>query len=61
MPRPAFNRDLEALIQATEKNSLELKKTQQKVERLETAIQAMQSLRLKSERSREEAKSKSRG
>ncbi|HTR40868.1 MAG TPA: hypothetical protein VMH87_04570 [Pseudomonadales bacterium] len=49
MPKPDTRRDLEALLKATEKNRVELKKTQQKVENLEAAILAMQNSRLESE------------
>ena len=53
MPKPDAKRDLEALIRATAENRAELKKTQQKVEDLESAIQAMINSRLESERKRE--------
>jgi hypothetical protein len=45
-------RDLEALIKATEDNRAELKRTHQKMEKLEAAIQSMQNTRLESERKR---------
>ena len=50
MPEPDTKRDLEALIKVTEDNRAELRKTQQKMETLEAAIQAMQDSRLESER-----------
>jgi hypothetical protein len=53
VPKPDTKRDLEALIKATEKNRFELKKTHQKMEALEAAIQVMQNSRLESERKRE--------
>jgi hypothetical protein len=46
-------RDLEALIKATEGNRAELRKTQQKMEQLEAAIQTMRDSRVESERRRE--------
>ncbi|HXB59920.1 MAG TPA: hypothetical protein VNU95_10155 [Candidatus Acidoferrales bacterium] len=49
---PDTKRDLEALIKATEDNRAELKRTQQKMEKLEAAIQAMQNSRLEAERKR---------
>jgi hypothetical protein len=52
MPKPDSKRDLDALIKATEKNRVELKKTQQKVENLEASIHALQNSRLESERKR---------
>jgi translation initiation factor 2B subunit (eIF-2B alpha/beta/delta family) len=52
MPKPDDERDLEALIKATEDNRAELKKTQQKMESLESAIRAMQNSRLESEQKR---------
>jgi hypothetical protein len=52
MPKPDSERDLEALIKATEENRVELKKTQQKMENLETAIRAMQNSRHESEQKR---------
>ena len=51
MPSDA-KRDLEALIKVTEENRAELKRTQQKMDKLEAAIQAMQNSRLESERKR---------
>ena len=56
MPDPDANRDLDSLIKATEKNRAELKKTQKKVENLETAIQAMRNSRFDSERKPGKAK-----
>ena len=53
MSKPDTNRDLEALIKATEENRAEFKKTQQKVETLETAVRALQNSLLESERKRE--------
>jgi hypothetical protein len=50
MPEPDSQRDLDALIKATEENRAELKKTQQKTETLKAAIRAMQNSRLESER-----------
>jgi hypothetical protein len=50
MPEPDAHRDLDSLIKATEENRAELKKTQKKVESLETAIQAMKNSRFDSER-----------
>jgi hypothetical protein len=50
MPEPDSQRDLDALIKATEENRAELKKTQQKTEILKAAIRAMQNSRLESER-----------
>jgi hypothetical protein len=58
MPKPDAKRDLDSLIKATEENRAELKKTQQKVEALEAAIQALLNSRLESERKRGKAKSK---
>jgi hypothetical protein len=52
MPKPDVKRDLDALIKATEDNRAELKKTQQKMDKLEAAIQAVQNSRLESERKR---------
>jgi hypothetical protein len=52
MAKPNSQRNLEALIKATEENRAELKKTQLKMEALEAAIQAMQNSRLKSEQKR---------
>lgn len=52
MPGSDANRDLAALIKATEENRGELKKTQQKMEALEAAIKAMQNSRLESEQRR---------
>ena len=49
---PETKRDLDALIKATEDNRSELKRTQQKMDKLEAAIQAMQNSRLESERKR---------
>jgi hypothetical protein len=52
MPKPDANRDLDALIKATEENRAEFKKTQQKVDTLETAVKALQNSLLESERKR---------
>jgi hypothetical protein len=52
MPKPDAKRDLDALIKATKENRAELRKTQQKVEDLEAAIDALQTSRLESERKR---------
>jgi len=52
MPDPGANRDLPALIKATEDNRAILKKTQQKMENLQAAIQAFESSRLEIERKR---------
>jgi len=52
MPKSDSKRDLDTLIKATEGNRAELKKTQQKVEKLEAAIRAMRNSRLESERKR---------
>jgi len=52
VPEENVKRDLEALIKATEENRLELRKTQQKMESLESAIQAMRNARLESEQKR---------
>ena len=52
MPKPDTNRDLDALIKATEENRAELKKTQQKMDSLEAAIRSMKNSRLESERKR---------
>jgi hypothetical protein len=52
MPKPDDSRDLAALIKTTEHNRAELKKTQQKMEKLEAAIQAMQNSRLQVEQKR---------
>jgi hypothetical protein len=52
MSKPDDSRDLAALIKTTEDNRAELKKTQQKVEKLEAAIQAMQNSRLQAEQKR---------
>jgi hypothetical protein len=52
MPKPDAKRDLEALIKATEQNRSELRKTQQKIETLETAVQALRDSRLEAERKR---------
>jgi hypothetical protein len=52
MPKPDVKRDLEALIKATEESRAELKRTQQKMEKLEAAILTMQNSRLESERKR---------
>lgn len=52
MPKPDSNRDLNTLIKATEDNRAILKKTQQKMENLQAAIQAMKSSRLEIERKR---------
>jgi hypothetical protein len=52
MSKPADSRDLAALIKTTEDNRAELKKTQQKMEKLEAAIQAMQNSRLQAEQKR---------
>ena len=49
---PDAKRDLEALIKATEESRAELKRTQQKMDKLEAAIQTMQNSRLESERKR---------
>jgi hypothetical protein len=49
---PDAKRDLAALIKETEDNRAELKKTQQKMDKLEAAIQAMQNSRLESEQKR---------
>lgn len=56
MPEPDANRDLEALIRATEENRAELKKTQQKVETLEAAIRALRNSRLESGQKRGKTK-----
>ena len=53
MPKPDSQRDLEALIKATEKNRAEMKKTQQKMDSLESAIRAMRNSRVESEQSGE--------
>ncbi|HEV2329658.1 MAG TPA: hypothetical protein VGY56_12830 [Verrucomicrobiae bacterium] len=53
MSKPDASRDLEALIKATEENRAEFKKTQQKVETLETAVKALHDSILESERKRE--------
>ena len=53
MPDPGANRDLPALIKATEDNRAILKKTQQKMESLKEAILALKSSRLEIERKRE--------
>ena len=58
MPEPDSNRDLDALVNAMEENRAELKKTQQKVDRLEAAIRAMQNSRLESERKRRQREPK---
>lgn len=50
MPKPDAQRDLDSLIKAMEENRAELKKTQKKVESLETAIQAIKNSRFDSER-----------
>jgi hypothetical protein len=52
MSKPDDSRDLAALIKTTEDNRAELKKTQQKMEKLEAAIQAMQNSRLQAEQKR---------
>jgi hypothetical protein len=52
MPIPQASRDLEALIKETEQNRAELKKTQQKVEKLEAAIRAMRNSRVETDRKR---------
>lgn len=49
MSKPDVHRDLEALIRATEGNRVDLKKMQQKVERLEAAILAAQKSTMESE------------
>lgn len=53
MPDLDAKRSLDSLIKATEKNRAELKKTQQKMENLEAAIQALQHSKLAPERKRE--------
>jgi hypothetical protein len=60
MPKPDVKRDLEALIKATEENRVELRKTQQKMETLEAAIQAMRTSKLESERKRGKSQSSGR-
>ncbi|HXC36773.1 MAG TPA: hypothetical protein VNV43_12920 [Candidatus Acidoferrales bacterium] len=52
MPKPESKRDLNALIEATEKNRAEFKKTQQKVETLELAVKALHNSIRESERKR---------
>lgn len=60
MPNPGANRDLDTLIKATEGNRAILKKTQQKMESLKEAIQALESSRLEIAKARK-AKSKHKG
>ena len=48
MTGPDTKRDLDALIKATEVNRAELKKTQQKMEKLEAAVQALQNSKFES-------------
>lgn len=52
MPNAGANRDLNTLIKATEDNRAILKKTQQKMESLKEAIQALKASRLEAERKR---------
>jgi hypothetical protein len=52
MPNAGADRDLNTLIKATEDNRAILKKTQQKMETLQAAIQALKSSRLEMERKR---------
>jgi hypothetical protein len=52
MPKPDSQRDLEALLKLTEENRAELKRTQQKVENLEAAIQTMRNSRNEAEQKR---------
>jgi cysteine synthase len=48
----AMPKEVEALIKARGKNHAQLKRTQQKVESLEAAIQALQNSRFESDRKR---------
>jgi hypothetical protein len=61
MPKSDSQRDLNALIKATEDNRAELKKRQQKVENLESAIRTMQNSRIESEQKRGKRNSKLSG
>lgn len=58
MPNPGANRDLSTLIKATEDNRAILKKTQQKMENLQAAIQAFEASRLETEQKRRKGNQK---